>query len=66
MIPDLDLTDDTEVVVDDIEFFRGAARFLLLFAWSRTETWRGEPTIRGPGVLRLGEPILCIEAVERG
>ena len=59
LMSDLDLNDDTEVVVDDTEFFRGGARFLLPFAWSRAETWRGERPPRG--VLRLGEPILCAE-----
>jgi len=60
MRPDLDLNDDTEVV-DDTEFFRGAARFLLSFARIRVETWRGEPGVGGAGVLRLGEPIQCRE-----
>jgi hypothetical protein len=67
IMPDLDLKDDTsEVVVEDTEFFRGAARLLLPFARNRAETWRGEPGLSGAGILRLGEPIQCREAVERG
>ena len=57
MLPDLDLKDDTEVVVDDTEFFRGAVRFSFPFALSKVEIWRGDPAVSGPGVLRLGEPI---------
>lgn len=66
MLPDLDLKDDIEVVVDDTEFFRGAMGFRCPFALSKVEIWRGELAVSGPGVLRLGEPIRWKEAVERG
>jgi hypothetical protein len=59
------LKDDREVVVDETEFFLGAVRLALApFALSSAETWRGDPPVGRPGVLRQDEPIRWREAVE--